>query len=131
MEEKNHTMANLGAKHENLDHKVYRQIKSMLLEQKLKSGTKIYQEKLAQDLGLPNMAVVGNKIRIESDKEFIPSNLPDLEILGFIPYDPAITEADLSNRPLFAASPRITEEIRHIYDKLMSSTGQSSVKRGP
>ena len=84
--------------------------------------------KLARDIGLHNIAIVGNKIRSESDKEFITSNLPNFEVLGFIPYDPAITEADLTNRPLLAASPRITEEIKHIYDKLMSSTRQSNIK---
>jgi CO dehydrogenase maturation factor len=84
--------------------------------------------KLAQDLGLYNIAIVGNKIRSQSDKEFINSSLPGLEILGFIPYDPAITEADLANRPLFAASPQTTKEVRHIYDKLVSATKQPSGK---
>jgi CO dehydrogenase maturation factor len=85
--------------------------------------------KLSQDLGLRNIAVVGNKIRSQSDKEFIISNLPGIEILGFIPYDPAITEADLANRPLFAASPQTAKEVKNIYDKLVSSTRQPSVKR--
>jgi len=84
--------------------------------------------KLAQDLGLHNIAVVGNKIRGEPDKEFITSSLPDLEILGFIPYDTAITEADLANRPLLAASPQTKKEVKHIYDKLVSLTRQPSVK---
>ena len=84
--------------------------------------------KLAQDLGLHNTAVVGNKIRSESDKKFITSSLPGMEILGFIPYDPAITEADLANRPLFAASPKTAKEVKNIYDKLVSSTRQPSVK---
>ncbi len=84
--------------------------------------------KLAQDLGLHNIAVVGNKIRSEQDKAFITQNLPDMEILGFMPYDPAITKADLANRSLFAASPKIAKEVKHIYDKLLSSTRQPSVK---
>jgi CO dehydrogenase maturation factor len=84
--------------------------------------------KLAQDLGLHNIAVVGNKIRSQSDKEFITSNLPGMEILGFIPYDPAIIEADLTNRPLFAASPKTAKEVKNIYDKLASLTKQPSAK---
>jgi len=82
---------------------------------------------LAKDLGLENIAVVGNKIRSEPDKEFIKSNLPDMEIMGFIPYDPAITEADLANRPLFAASPQTVKEVRNIYEKLVSATMQTGV----
>ena len=77
---------------------------------------------------MPNIAVVGNKIRSDSDKEFITSNLPGIEVLGFIPYDPAITEADLANSPLFAASPQTAKEVKNIYDKLVSSTRQPSIK---
>lgn len=84
--------------------------------------------KLASDLGLHNIAIVGNKIRSESDREFITSSLPDTEILGFIPYDPSITEADLANRPLFAASPQTAKEVKNIYDKLVSLTKQPSIK---
>jgi CO dehydrogenase maturation factor len=84
--------------------------------------------KLAQDLGLYNIAVVGNKIRSESDREFITSSLPGIEILGFIPYDPAVTEADLANRPILAASPQTAKEVKNIYDKLVSLTRQPSVK---
>jgi len=84
--------------------------------------------KLAQDLGLHNIAIVGNKIRSESDREFITSSLPGIEILGFIPYDPSITEADLANRPLFAASPQTAREVKNIYDKLVSLTRQPSIK---
>jgi CO dehydrogenase maturation factor len=83
---------------------------------------------LAKDLGLENIAVVGNKIRSEADKEFIKSSLPDIEILGFISYDPAINEADLANKPLFTASPQTTEEVRNIYDKIMSASRQPSIK---
>ncbi len=84
--------------------------------------------KLAPDLGLHNIAIVGNKIRSESDREFKTSSLPDIEILGFIPYDPSITEADLANRPLFAASPQTAKEVKNIYDKLVSLTRQPRIK---
>jgi CO dehydrogenase maturation factor len=73
---------------------------------------------LAQDLGLSNIAVVGNKIRSEADKDFITSNLPGIEILGFINYDSAINDADLANRSLFSASPGTVNEIKKIYEKL-------------
>lgn len=85
--------------------------------------------KLAKDLGLEKIAVVGNKIRKDSDKEFITSSLPGIEVLGFIPYDTSITEADLDNRPLFAASPQTVEVVKGIYDKLIESTKQTSGKR--
>jgi CO dehydrogenase maturation factor len=84
--------------------------------------------KLASDLGLKKLAVVGNKVRNDSDKEFITSSLPGIEVLGFIPYDTSITEADLDNRSLFAASPQTVEVVKGIYDKLVESTRQTSGK---
>jgi CO dehydrogenase maturation factor len=80
---------------------------------------------LARDLGLENLALVGNKIHHESDKEFIRSSLPGMDVLGFVSYDPAINEADLADRPLFTASPRTAGEIREIYDRLITAGGKS------
>src|SRR4030043_81484 len=81
--------------------------------------------KLARDLGLSNIAIVGTKIRSEADKQFIKSNLPDIEIIGFINYDPAINDADHANLSLFSASRQTTDEVKKIYDKLMSDAQQS------
>jgi CO dehydrogenase maturation factor len=84
--------------------------------------------KLAQDLGVEDISVVGNKIRNESDKEFIKSSLPDTDFLGFIPYDPAITEADLASRPVIEASRDAASEVKKIYDRLVSSIKEPSAK---
>ena len=75
--------------------------------------------KLAHDIGLQKIALVGNKIRNQSEKEFLISSLPDFELLGFIPYDQAIIEADLANLPLLDASPQVTSEAKKIYHKLV------------
>ena len=50
---------------------------------------------LAAEIGVPNIAVVGNKIRGQKDEEFLKKHLPDFEFLGFIPYDGDLIEADL------------------------------------
>ncbi len=75
---------------------------------------------LARDIGLENMAVVGNKVRTQSDRDFLISSLPDLEFLGFISYDQAIVDADLADKPLFEASPAVTNEVKDIYRKLVA-----------
>jgi CO dehydrogenase maturation factor len=77
--------------------------------------------KLAQDISLQNIAVVANKVRTQSEREFLVSSLPDFEILGFIPYDQVIVEADLANLPLLDSSPQITNEVRNIYQVLLST----------
>lgn len=84
--------------------------------------------KLASDIGLQSIAVVGNKIHNQSEKEFIISSLPDFEFLGFMPYDPAIIEADIANLSLLNASPQITSEVERISDKLSSIAGKQGVQ---
>ncbi len=73
---------------------------------------------LAGDIGLKNVALVGNKIRGQSDRDFLAGSLPDLEFIGFIPYDQAIVDADLDSQPLLDASAPVTGEITDIFHKL-------------
>lgn len=55
-------------------------------------------KKLASEIHLDHVALVGNKIRGEKDETFLKEFLPDFEFLGFIPYDNALIEADLDGR---------------------------------
>lgn len=50
---------------------------------------------LAGDIGLTRIALVGNKVRGDEDRDFLRKHLSDFEILGFVPYDPRIIEADI------------------------------------
>ncbi|MEN8246199.1 MAG: carbon monoxide dehydrogenase accessory protein CooC [Thermodesulfobacteriota bacterium] len=52
-------------------------------------------KKLASEIGLENIAVVGNKIRGEQDETFLRKHLEGFELLGFLPYDDALIGADL------------------------------------
>lgn len=76
--------------------------------------------KLAQEIGLNNIAVVANKVRSQPEKEFIASSLPEFKFLGFIPYDQALVDADLANLPILDASPKVAAEVRNIYKALLS-----------
>jgi len=78
-------------------------------------------KKLAEEIGLHNIAAVGSKIRSHSERDFLTSSLPDFEFLGFLPYDQAIVDADLAGRPLFGASPKIVDEVRNIYKALLAT----------
>ncbi len=79
--------------------------------------------KLATDIGLQNVAVVGNKMRNQSDREFLTANLPGFDFLGFIPYDQAIVDADLANLPLLGSSQPVMAAVQEIYRALLSTTG--------
>jgi len=67
-------MVNLGAEHENLDHKAYLILKNMIISRKLLPGEKIPQEKLAQDLGISRTPLVSALKYLEKEKlvEAIP-----------------------------------------------------------
>jgi DNA-binding GntR family transcriptional regulator len=57
----------VGTDHVNLDQKVYRQLKSMILDKNLKPGSKIYQEKLAEDLGISRTPLVNALKKLEQE----------------------------------------------------------------
>jgi len=76
--------------------------------------------RLAQDLGLTRVAVVGNKIRGPEDEEFLRKNLPpELPLLGFLPFDPKVIEADLRGKPPYELSPELMAAARQIAEKLV------------
>lgn len=76
--------------------------------------------KLAQDIDLNNIAVVGNKIRSQAEREFLISSLPHFEFLGFVPYDEALVKADLANLPVLDSSQKIKVAVKNIYKVLLS-----------
>lgn len=77
-------------------------------------------EKLAKDIGLTNIVLVGNKINNQTEKDFLTSSLKEFDFLGFIPYDAAIVQAEINNQPLLNASDKITAAARDIYKNLVN-----------
>ena len=51
--------------------------------------------KLASEIGLSNIHLIGNKIRNKDDEAFLKNHLSGFEFLGFLPFDDALIEADL------------------------------------
>jgi len=83
---------------------------------------------LASEIGLENLAVVGNKVRNESDRDFLISNLPDFNFLGFIPYDQAVIEADHANLSPLESSEQVRNAVLAIYNKLLVGTEKAAEK---
>jgi len=52
-------------------------------------------KKLASEIGLKTIGLVGNKIRGKKDEDFLKKHLRDYKFIGFIRYDEALIEADL------------------------------------
>ena len=85
-------------------------------------------KQLAAEIRLRNIAIVGNKVRNQSDVEFIKSSLPGLEFLGFIPYDEAIVDADLAGRSPLEASQPAKAAVKEIYQGLLAGAGKGAGK---
>lgn len=76
---------------------------------------------LAEDIGIKDMAIVGNKIRHNSDKEFLKAHMPDFSFLGFIQYDEKILEADLDNTSSFELNTELMKEVEMIAEKMVAN----------
>jgi CO dehydrogenase maturation factor len=75
-------------------------------------------KKLAADLGIPHVYVVGNKVADERDKTLIKDHLADLPLLGLISSNEKIMEADRLNVSPYDVDQKIKGEVEEIIDAL-------------
>lgn len=61
-------MESIGIKHENLDFKIYKSLKAMIVAGKLKAGEKIYQDKIASQLGVSRTPLMHALKKLEQEK---------------------------------------------------------------
>jgi CO dehydrogenase maturation factor len=82
-------------------------------------------QRLAHDIGIADLYLVGNGIRDERDAQFIREHSPDLPILGLLPYSAEAIEADMKGVAVFQAAPELVQEIRLIAAELdrLKATG--------
>ena len=71
-------------------------------------------KKLASEIGLNNLSLVGNKIRGSKDVEFLKNNLPGFTFSCFIPYEDALIEADLNGISPFDVKSNAVAEISKV-----------------
>ncbi len=71
-------------------------------------------KQLAADIGVTKVNVVANKVRDESDKEFIRSRIPEENLLGFISYNAEVIDADRRGLSPYDVSSQAVDEIKAI-----------------
>lgn len=71
-------------------------------------------KKLAQDIKLPNLYLVGSKISGDDDRGFVTAHSPGLEVLGFVPNDARVREADRLGKNLHDLAPELASVARSI-----------------
>ncbi len=74
--------------------------------------------RLAADIGIEAVYVVGNKVRGQADRDFIAESLPDFRILGFLSESPLAIEADRRGVSVFDLDPKMVAEAEAIADGL-------------
>ena len=78
-------------------------------------------KRLAGDLHLTRLYLVGNKVQGPADREFIAERSPGLPVLGYLGDDPAVREADRRGLPVSDLSPGLAQAARGIADKILAS----------
>lgn len=84
------------------------------------AATKI--RKLGQDIGIKNILILGNRVNGPEDEKLIRESLSDFEIIGFIPEQDEIVNADRAGRRAF-------EDITHAPKELFDVVGKLSAMK--
>jgi CO dehydrogenase maturation factor len=74
--------------------------------------------KLARDIGVEALYLVGNKMRSEADVAFLQEHSPALPVLGTLPASPAVIEADVRGIAVYDAVPELAASGRRIVAEL-------------
>lgn len=81
-------------------------------------GTATQIKKLATDIGLTRLWLVGNKVRNDEERAFLQAESPDLSVLGFLPADLAVQEADRLGTPVYDHVPELRTAAQRISQSL-------------
>jgi CO dehydrogenase maturation factor len=82
-------------------------------------GTAAQIKKLASDIGLTRLWLVGNKVRDEEEAEFLHAQSPGLPILGLLPADLAVQEADRLGLAVYDHVPALHRAAESMVQKLV------------
>lgn len=75
-------------------------------------------ERLAADIGLTRLTVVGNRVRDAGDEGLIRTLLPGRTFAGFLPYDEAVRRAEAGGRSVWGASDLLGKAVAGLVDFL-------------
>jgi CO dehydrogenase maturation factor len=81
-------------------------------------GTAKQIKSLAADIGLTRLWLVGNKVRDQQEADFLAKESPGLPILGFLPADLAVQEADRLGIPVYDHVPALKDSSTLMSKKL-------------
>lgn len=86
-------------------------------------GTAAQIKALAEDIGLDRLWLVGNKARGGEDNAFFEAHAPDLPLLGVLPANAGVQEADRQGIAVYDRVPALREATERIAAKLAKTIG--------
>jgi CO dehydrogenase maturation factor len=81
-------------------------------------GTAAQIKKLANDIGLTRLWLVGNKVRNEEETAFLKAETPGLPVLGVMQADMAVQEADRLGVAVYDYVPALKQAAEEMVGKL-------------
>jgi CO dehydrogenase maturation factor len=87
-------------------------------------GTAAQIKKLAGDIGLKQLWLVGNKVRNEDEAVFLEENTPGIPVLGALPADLRVQEADRKGIAVYDYVPALRQAAERIAARLAEGLGE-------
>lgn len=85
-------------------------------------GTAKQIRKLANDIGLQRLYLVGNKVRNEDEAKFLESESKDIPLIGYLPADLKVQEADRLGIPVYDHVPSLKFAAEQVKEKINEFT---------
>jgi CO dehydrogenase maturation factor len=85
-------------------------------------GTAKQIQKLANDIGLMRLYMVGNKVRNEEEARFLENESKDIPLIGYLPADMKVQEADRLGVPVYDYVESLKLSTENIIQKITALT---------
>jgi len=89
-------------------------------------GTAAQIKRLAHDIGLQRLWLVGNKVRNADEAAFLKAESPGLPVLGYLPADLAVQEADRLGIPVYDHVPTLRAAAQSMALNLLTMVDERS-----
>lgn len=88
-------------------------------------GTAAQIKRLANDIGLTRLWLVGNKVRSAEEADFLEAETPGIPVIGMLPADLAVQEADRLGIPVYDHVPTLHTAAAEIAARLLSEVEEN------
>lgn len=91
-------------------------------------GTAAQIKKLANDIGLQRLYLVGNKVRNDEEAKFLEKETPNIPLIGFLPADLKVQDADRLGIPVYDHVESLKSAVERIVQQIDKLTGDEVSK---